>query len=377
MPPDELSKEEFMATIIEPIKLTKNYLQNCILYVLACVGFVLRDTLLPLASSYHYLAKELLKMQQLGLINISNTRPSLISLATAGRELLQEKAPDMYAYYMAASNNGHPGGTANHKRLREQAAMAAVTMLCSGIQIGPCKPTPQDVRAGRAPRYELSPPQYFPWRELLPPDAKEARENVSRSTGVFISPTTRAVVYSLPRGQDFLLAERAEYSAHHRLILHMRQLYAVTDLAGQTARSIIIGTPSDMLAALTPCDKGGKKSLYYALQERSFAGAHLHFAPAVGASPELQLLVECSSAEILFRAFRSEEIGAASHLHGPEAYVKGLHCYEFLSGDLSKLMWIKRAYKDTSQVGIVCWPHQVDFIRTVLGKQIKLRSITI
>jgi hypothetical protein len=357
---------------LTPIPLTSNHLQNCVLYVLACVGTVLRSTLLPLASSYKYLAKELQTMRRLGLITITNTRPGVISLAATGRDLMQSRAPAIYAYYMAITNNGHPGGTEHHKRLREQAATAAVTMLCSGIQLGPCKPPVQDVRAGLAPPYTLSPSQYFPWRELVPPDAKEAREHVSRSTGVLITPTTRAVVYSLPRGQEFLLADRAEYVAHHRLVLHMRQLYAATDLSQQTARSIIVGTPEDMLSALTPSKKGGKKSLYYALQEHSYAGAHLHFVAAPGTSPELQLLAESSPIEIMHRAFTPGEIAAAS-TSVAEACIKGLDCYEFLTGDLSKLMWIKRAYPDTSRIGLVCWPAQKDFLHKLFGTQIKLR----
>ena len=153
----------------------------------------------------------------------------------------------------------------------------------------------------------------------------------------------------------------------------MRQLYAATDLSQQTARSIIIGTQKDMLSALIPADKGGKKSLYYALQGRSYAGAHLHFVSAAGTTRELQLMTTYTMPEIVSYAFSHEEI-AAANTSSAEASINGLDCYEFLSGDLSKLMWIKRAYSDVSRVGIACWPHQVDFIRAVLGQDVKLRS---
>ena len=67
--------------------------------------------------------------------------------------------------------------------------------------------------------------------------------------------------------------------------------------------------------------------------------------------------------------FSNEEIAAAYDSQTrADGITNGLKCFEFMSANVSKLAYVKKYYAEKmSEVGIICWAFQVEFVKEFFG----------
>lgn len=349
---------------------TKNQAKNEVLYLIASTGRIDRGDLKLLHISEKYLDKVIFELKREGLINISNTRPTVQSLTPKGVSFLWQKDRRAYNFFMELTNGNHLSGSEKHRERQKMAAQTMAQMYASGVLIGAQKPTMEEVAEGVMPVLDQEKAYFYLNREIkCNVRQMQGRQRLSRSTGVLLAPAMRAAVYNI-LDRQMLLAKRTESMAQVLLNVAATSLYSEVP-AGQKKACIVLCCDDDKAIEIfqKKATKGDKKGIGDAVQARDITGTDFHYVP-VGEMGEniLHIITKYTSAELQERVFSSEEIAQAKACGLGEAVIKGLYCYEFLSGNVSKLHRVRTIHEDDlSKVGIVCVEGQHEFLRKFFG----------
>lgn len=358
---------------------TKNKAKNEVLYLIASTGRIDRDDLRLLHISENYLNKVIFELKQEGLINISNTRPTVQSLTPKGVDLLWQKDQDAYEFFMKLTNGNHLSGSEEHRRRQQMVAQTMAQMYVSGVLIGSQKPTIEEVVEGVDPVLAQEKTYFYLNKEIKHNNLqKQGRQQLSRSIGVLLAPAMRAVVYNLLDRQMFL-AQRTESIAHLLLDVTATTLYGEAPSWQKKASIVLCGDDKSAAEIFRKeAAKGERKGIGTAIQNRGITKTDFHYVPA-GRLGELVLhiITQYAATELLEHLFDPDEIARAKECGVGEAVINGLYCYEFISGNVSKLHRIRTTNGDLAKVGIACIVEQREFLWKFFGtKDIKLRGYT-
>lgn len=350
----------------EAFAITGNMLKDKLLLLSVSGVRVDREHASLLHDTREYVNKAIRELREEGVIKISREKPRMVSLTAKGIELLLDKNEDAYNFYMRYSNNHHPGSTPRHQELFRRASQIMTAMVACNILVGPQKPSLEDIVSGRAERLQSDVPSFYLNKEIkYSRNQLESRVQQSRANGVILSRGIRALTYNT-LNRPLKITKLPEREANIRLIQVAKELYC--DLPYEDIKDSIVFCESDKDAInifnTRSTDKGKTKFIGDAVWDKSVTGVGFRYIPLTKTGMQyLRQITNYTRKEFLSACFSSEErTSAVRQGKGGEAVIAGLTCFEFVSCNISKLAYIKRTYRDLSNIGLVCWEDQKEFV---------------
>lgn len=358
-----------------------------ILYLVACSIRADRRALDMIGSSKGLVSKSLTELKQAGLINVTTGADRTVTLTAKGLSHIARTAPDLHRYYMEYSNDNHPGGSRAHIEAFRKVSGALACMAQAGIRIAIDKPSLQDITAGVAPKLDTDVATFYLNKELRYEwDQKIIRGQQSRSQGIVFSRGLRAQVYNMMKAQTITIPAKIERERNYRLIQTAKELYQ-SPTSVETTDSVLIAydDKSALEMLKPPVGTAKRKTLSAAVWDRSFTRTDFRYIPMNewGISL-LHMLTNYTQEEILSACFTPDEREQAHKakagdgiIHRAPTDSEGLICYEFVSGNISKLARIKRWYEGRfDQIGIVCTQAQREFVLHFLNvSRLNIRTL--
>ncbi len=293
-----------------------------------------------------------------------------IRLYKGALPILEWLHPDAYRYYMEAFwNHRFPGDAAHRERNHRVAEMAA---MCMGAELE-FRPylLPQ---LQNSERRQVIPddPVFYLAKDLKKVGSDEMNKTMfTRLVGALFSKSTCYAVYNT-REAVMKWSGMGEFKTLHNLMELGRLNAGIT----RVDSAILLGE-SDMVALRTLLESDKSRRLEFRFDS---IYRHVYFVPMNGTGIRmLKLLTVPDWNELLLDLlFESED---RSHNKGAfeyDACVDGVYVLSHLDGDLARLIRFREAIRNQSvKSEVLCYPHQVPFLREYLGQTIGMKTIGI
>lgn len=344
---------------------TGNQLKDQLLLLLVTCGQARRDDLACLHASPKYISKVITDLRNARIIATTKDRPSTITLAPRGIELIQAASQVAYQHYARTTNNFHPGSTSRHTAIKTKASGLVALMEGAGVCVGPENPPLEAVTAGKQEKLSPETRAFYLNKELKYSDEqKVTRPQMSRSSGVIISRGLMGLAFNVV-DTKLQLNRKSELEATMRVARYVQDLYQEHNKFTTRDNIITCNVTGNEHKLFVPQKKAtsGRMTIGDAIWNKAITGAAYRYIPkTIEGAKLLHLITTTTREEFLQIAFQEDERSEAYQRGIGEAFIKNLCCYEYLSCNISKLAYIKRTHEDLSGVGIVCWDCQRDFI---------------
>ena len=370
---------------------TKSKLRNEVLYMTAISNCLMRKTIAEMNRGIlkdKSVPKQLALMFEDGLIEnmpYGKKKNGYVRIKRQGLELLQEKDPRTYAFYMENSSNGSVSWDSTHLEPYLSAADIHYLMYRSGIRVGTQKPRYSDIKPqGQHEQLDFNDNVFYLFRECRKGKDKVINVTGSRGSGVLITEKLTGIVYRV-RNTDMRISPELEGKVNIRsgvIITHLCKEYNNRE----PSQSILVG--DDYSTALGILYKEEKENqIKRAIANPSLTGTSIHFVPlTMNGVTVIKTLSQYDETEIVNNVFTREEIDAARNTQA-DAYIEtaDLDCYEAITNNLTKLNILREIYdpsvktvrtKRNSWLGLACYEFQKPFLKE-LFKNTKLRFRTI
>lgn len=326
-------------------------------------------------------------MKQAGFVIVTTGSGRTVSLTAKSLQLLSRTNKKLYAHYMNFSNDNHPGGSRAHIEGFRKASGALACMAQAGVRIGIEKPSLQDITDKKAPKLPLETPTFYLNKELRYEwEQKIIRGQQTRSQGILFSRGLCAQVYNAMNIQEITIPSNIERERNFRMVQTAKELYQVAPTA-EVRDSILIAYDDDCALELLrpPIKRAKKKTLGTAVWDGSLTRTDFHYIPMnEWGICLLRLLTSYTQDEILSMCFTRQERDRAQQTKEGDGIIsrnqpgsQSLVCYEFVSGNVSKLARIKRHYEGHYEtMGIICTQAQRDFVLRFMNlKSLNIRVL--
>lgn len=291
-----------------------------------------------------------------------------VRLYKAGLPILKWVHPDAYNYYMGAFWQHHFPGDASHLDRHHRVAEAAIMCLRAGFEICPYQlPGLQNTR--RAAIVPQGPVLYLS-RALKGIGGNEANKtNFTRLTGAAFVGGCAYAVYNT-RSAVMKWRGKGEFKA----------LQSLSDIARLNAGmervdSAVLFGKSAEIAMQTASDADNSHRREFRFDS---IYPHVHFIPLDETGVrQLRLLTAPNWRERLLALLFDPE--TRSHDRGMfeyDACVDGSYVLSYLDGDLARLIRFKEGTEGrTEPLEVLCFPHQVRFLREYLAGRAVIKTI--
>lgn len=242
-----------------------------------------------------------------------------------------------------------------------------------------CMKAGLEIRAYRLPRLQnkdlvniIQEPTFYPSREIK--GHYEDGLNKTRYTRIVGALFVNGECFAMYNTRDIPMrwSGRGEFKTKHALIDTGRCNAGVTDV---TSALLFANDASVALATLIEVDKNQRKD-----ERFDSIYKHIHFIPlSKDGIRQFQLFTvpkwQDRILQLLFEdAQRSYGLGQFEY----DAIVNGTYVFVHFDGDLARLI----RYRDASQFfkgphEVLCFPHQVGYIKSYLGKTVTIKTIDI
>lgn len=313
--------------------------------------------------------KYISRMTDSKIFRKSSYEKKLLRLTTTAVNRLQTDNPDLYEFYMTYTSNNRPGRTPRHVDAQCKAAEVNCMMYRAGIKIASEKPSLIDIEEGRSQPYLEGDAFFYLRKELIfDVEQEKQRAQTARGCGVLLSPGLTGVVYRLTTS-DTIFRFASELESIQRALEVLRHASQKKPDA-PIKDALVIGNGYDSLIDLVHAKKKAHartRGFGDLLEGRERLPVSIRYVPMglAGVEP-LRVITEFTEDEIVHRSFSSQEIALAEGLRC-DAVVQmessQLKCYEFISGNLTKIVRAKNSTPEGGEVGLVCLKQQQPFLQ--------------
>lgn len=339
--------------------------KDTILFLLSCEYKSNKQVLSLLSDGPDYILRDKIKwLKENGYIKVSKTRPPELKLSKKGQDLIKERTPKQFQFYMFVTNDNQPGGTTSHIEIRNRNIRALTLMQQANVLIASQKPKYEDIVSEKAAmhRNETS---FFLSKELRYEDQIRNRVQLSRATGVFFSHGIIAPVYCCADAKTIRLSSTTEKELKSQISGIAKTIYKIDPAPHITDAIIISNNDEEMLSiASQKINRAGKtKYIGDAIEDRTITETNFRYIPYTQLGILLlSIQAKYSERELNEVLFTKEQIQAAENQNFGDAVIKGLTCFQFITGNLTRMSMIKRNVKNLDNIGIVCCDEQADFL---------------
>lgn len=303
------------------------------------------------------------------LLNISGkSYYKTIRFYKAALLILEWIHPDAYGYYMGTFWNHRFPGDAAHRERNHRVAEAAALCMRSGIEVRPYL-LPKLQNQSKCLVIPDSPVLY------LAKDLKKVGESEMNKTmftrmvgAIFFSGSCYAVYNT--RGTAMKWSGMGEFKALHSLIEVGRLNAGIT----RVDAALLFGESGSVaLRTLLESDKSRRLEFRFDAIYR-----HIYFVPMddYGIRQLRILSVPDWKEKLLDLLFDPEVRSYDRGLFEYDACVNGVYILSHLDGDIARLIRFREAIESqTGPFEILCFPHQMPFLREYLGRLVSYKTI--
>lgn len=272
-------------------------------------------------------------------------------------------------YYSAAFPNHKFSGTYYHIIRNHRIAEVVAVCMKAGLEI----------RAYKLPRLQnnaliniIQEPTFYPSREIK--GHYEEGLNKTRYTRIVGALFVGGECFAMYNTRDIPMkwSGRGEFKTKHALIDTGRRNAGVTDV---TSALLFANDASVALATLIEVDKNQRKD-----ERFDSIYKHIHFIPLSkdGIRQFRLFTIPKWQDRILELLFEDAQRSYSSGQFEYDAVVDGTYVFVHFDGDLARLI----RYRDASQFfkgphEVLCFPQQVEYIKSYLGKTVTIKTIDI
>ena len=334
--------------------------------------------------------EEKAKRKGKGKAKASTIEPA-IRLKAEGKAFLEEADPDLYEFYrgLAGVKDKKIGNTESHIRNQLKAGDIHYELMRAGVSIGPEKPSAIAIRTGQAPKLSPDARVFYLNKEqkLLEEQYRIRTATTSaESSGLLISPGLTGFVYRV-KSAGTRLNGRVEYQNNNLGVNFIRCVSNRQFKENNTKESLIIGDDYALLLEMANLHDPKRtlhtrKTFGDVFETHNITDSDFYYVPIGGRYTDLlKIATLYPHEELLKRLFTEEQIEAAKAKEGLpcpcDAYIETIDrngdlrqilCYEFITGNISRLARIRHAYKNNDKInfnylGFVCAEPQVPFLK--------------
>ena len=348
-----------------------------ILTIMLISGRTNRQTLYSIGTSQEYIErtirelrdKDKLIKEDKGVLWVNNRR-------------IKEVAPkQLYEYfYNTASYEGTPGRTKLHVERSIRTSQVILLAKRAAISVGPENKKYEDIQTGIEDKYNASKKTLYLNKEIKSECTQsQARQRITRTYGVIATPPINCTVLNVGKS-DVLISSAIEKEANIRMTATIRDLYeeskTLLKISGHSL--IVCETENDLIElaqkgmAAYGTNKGAAKNCLVseAMANTKLTHAEYHI---VSLSDEgvnsMKLMTSMQKSEMINMSFSEDERKRAASevpFKGPCDGItsSGLHCVEFLTSNITKLIYARNCYKE---LGIACAEHQLKTLKEIIG----------
>lgn len=326
-------------------------LQHDILLTAASAVAVKRKALNALHPSPNYVCKAVSELYTQGLLR--KGKGGIIRITQRG---LDELGPEATAAWVRLSCGGAPGNDPAHMDTYCRAGEICAVMLAAGVSV------PAQHKALYSPDFVAeTEPAFYLLRELKgSPEQKKRRMTGSRASGILLSPTLTCTVISCG-GRNIKLSRVAE--AQESILAMSSQLAVSAMPVRSELNECLLIQPWDASLIL----RTERGTVAEAIQKSATQSRRYRMIPPTADGVRaLEYILAHPHPEV--ELFSSEERKAAEGLRWIDAITNGVQAVEALSCNITKL----RAVAGRTDVGVVCWEWQLDFLWELWGRKLEL-----
>ncbi len=286
----------------------------------------------------------------------------------AGLAILGWVHPDAYGYYMrSAWNHRFPGDKA-HRERHHRVAEAAVLCMKAGLEVRPYM-LPQLQNRGL---YQVVPknPVFYLAKDIKRVGEAEMNKTMfTRMAGAVFSPGGCYAVYNT-RASAMKWSGMGEFKALHSLMELSRMNAGVPEVDS----AVLFGESYEVAVKTLLASEESKRL------EFRFDGIYRHIYFIAMNEPgvrQLKLLMLPDWKRNMQEAlFDEEELAFDKGIFEYDAYVDGVYVFSHLDSDLARLIRFREAVTGgDGRYEVVCYPHQLGFLREYLGDRVGYKTI--
>ena len=276
---------------------------------------------------------------------------------------------ELDGYYSEAFSSHKFSGSAYHVSRNHRVAEAVVMMMKAGLEIRPHKLIP--IQSERRMKL-IEPPAFYSARALKGCVNEEMSKTIfTRIVGALFVDRGCYAIYNT-RGAVMRWSGKGEFKAREALS-DIGRMNAGID---RVDSAILFGNNvRTAFETLTATDHNRRKDI-------RFDGiySHIHFIPLnqMGIRQLRLFTIPRWQDRILQLLFEDHERTYNNGQFEYDATVDGTHVFVHFDGDLARLI----RYRDGSQYfkvphEVLCFPHQVEYVRSYLSNEVKIKTIDI
>lgn len=376
------------------------------------IAVFIASTIRPRSISFNllhrsddYVHRAIRELQAQGVLTYTNDHPRTVRFTPWGVERLKEEMPTAYDYYMIVSNGGHPASGEEHKLLMERQSNIQSCMMAAKIQVGAERPLLSKTVLEAGDKTPLSTSMYLPTKEMKAIKnaiaekegrvVKQSREQVSRASGILLSPVMDALVYDIV-GNEYMRVYRSVEAGMQNQMHYLKRLLGGTyDMNDLPHRIVFYDDEQRMLSALETYRKAngnqtrktaktrGRKTaeqeealqalrnsttIYRAMTDISdWPNIAFHLLPNNVYGAWCLWIISDNTQREIYEAVARTEDGKRMGIEcrNGTLYVRGKRAFEFMTCRIRRLDAARKEQKNSGSdepVTVLCFEHQAEFV---------------
>ena len=303
------------------------------------------------------------------MLNIANRgQLKTIRFYKGGLELLQKLDSEAYQYYLDSFSNHHFRGDIEHLERNHRVAEAVVMCMQAGIEVRPTRLAELQLEEKQSVLQDQA--AMYLGRDLKKVlDTEVNKTMYSRMVGSIFYPGGCYAVYN-SRNALMKWAGTAEMKVQ----LSLTNIGRLNGCSAEFDSAVIFGSSYDLaLRILAAHSKERRFDLRFDLVYQ-----HVHFVTLDPHGIELLkfLTTENWKEQLLDLLFEPENRSYNMGMFEYDAKVNDIYIFSYLDSDIARLIRFREAQSlHEFAYEILCYPEQVELLRSYMGTEAKLRTI--
>ncbi len=295
-------------------------------------------------------------------------REKSIRFYKAGLAILEWVYPNAYEYYMRSFWNHRFPGDKAHRERHHRVAEAAALCMKAGLEVRPYV-LPQLQNRGL---YHVVPdkPAFYLAKDIKRVGEAEMNKTMfTRMAGAVFSPGGCYAVYNT-RASAMKWSGMGEFKALHSLMELGRMNAGVPEVDS----AVLFGESGDVaLRTLLASEESKRLEFWFVRIYR-----HIYFIAMneLGVRQLKLLMLPDWKRNMQEALFDEESLAFDRGIFDYDAFVDGVYVFSHLDSDLARLIRFKEAVTGGDErYEVVCYPHQLGFLREYLGDRMGYKTI--
>lgn len=295
-------------------------------------------------------------------------REKSIRFYKAGLAILEWVYPNAYEYYMRSFWNHRFPGDKAHRERHHRVAEAAALCMKAGLEVRPYV-LPQLQNRGL---YHVVPdkPAFYLAKDIKRVGEAEMNKTMfTRMAGAVFSPGGCYAVYNT-RASAMKWSGMGEFKALHSLM----ELGRMNAGAPEVDSAVLFGESGDVaLRTLLASEESKRLEFWFVRIYR-----HIYFIAMneLGVRQLKLLMLPDWKRNMQEALFDEESLAFDRGIFDYDAFVDGVYVFSHLDSDLARLIRFKEAVTGGDErYEVVCYPHQLGFLREYLGDRMGYKTI--